>query len=268
MNNATDILTRQQSLSSGVVERWNATSGEYEQIAGFTGLVLSSEPFVKEGTPTDDGIAALKTVRQDGRATFNLRMLKSQYLIEKLFSLPATVVVGVAVPITDEVSKVDLKAGDGIYEALLRYPSGNGAKNTTVVVKDSTGVITYILDTDYTIEVVNGLTAVRMISGGDITQNQSLLISYEYLPLTSAKLTPGVAKVLESQQFRFREAPDAAGSSITDNLISFTFPCADVVSGLNFGFVAESGESEEFEMEISIENRKGEIFEVDFTPRT
>lgn len=267
-NNVSDTLKKQQFLSSGIIERLESDGTTWRQLAGFTDLVLSSEPFVKETQPTDDGVPGVKTVRQDGRASFNLRMPKSAVLIEKFFSLPVDYTVGSASSITGELVKCDLKAGDGIYEAVLLKPSGNGAKNTSVVVKDQSGSTTYVLNTDYTIELVNGFTAIRMISGGDIEKDQVLAVDYDYLPLTSAVLTGGEAQVLTAQEYRFREAPDAEGSSITDDLVTFHFSSADVVSGLQMGFPDMALEKDEIEMPIEIENRKGEPFTITFSARS
>lgn len=261
----TDTLKKEELLSSGVIEL--KKNGNWMQLAGFTDLVLSSEPFVKESSPTDDGIAGVKTVRQDGKAAFNLRMPKSIVLIEDLFSVPVDYTLATVEAVAAEVNKVGLKAGDGIYEALLQFPSGDGSDNTLITVNGEGGSPTYILDTDYTIENVNGFTAIRMLSAGAIVKDQVVEVDYSYLPLTSATATLGEAINLPAKEFRFREAPDTAGSSVTDNLMTIEFTCADVVSGLNYGFPDMAGENDEIEMPVEIDNRTGEPFFVTMSAR-
>lgn len=265
INKITDTIKKEQFISSGVIELKEGSA--WRQLAGFTDLVLVSEPFVKETNPTDDGISGVKTVRQDGKASFNLRMPKSAPLIEKLFSLPVTYSLGADAPVTAELVKADLKAGDGIYEAVLFNPSGDGTKATAVTVKNEAGAITYVLDTDYTIELVNGFTAIRMITGGAILKDQTLSVDYTYKPLVSASMEAGEAQILTAKHFRFREAPDKAGSSVTQDLLEIEFPTADVVSGMEFHFLDQKGEKDEFEMPVEIENRKGETFTVKFMAR-
>ena len=61
----------------------------------------------------------------------------------------------------------------GQYIALL-----NHVVPTSIVVKDSTAVTTYVLDTDYTVDA-NGL--IKILSTGSITDGETLKVSYSYV---------------------------------------------------------------------------------------
>ena len=57
---------------------------------------------------------------------------------------------------------------------LLHYPIVSGSETVT----DSTGLVTYIKDTDYTLDYGTG--EMHLIPGGGITEGQTVLVSYVY----------------------------------------------------------------------------------------
>lgn len=79
-------------------------------------------------------------------------------------------------------------------------------KISTVVVKDVTGVTTYVLDTDYIIENVT-MGLIKIIDGGGISQEDVLHIDYTYGSITGSKVEGGtdasirVALMLDGENF-------------------------------------------------------------------
>jgi len=253
-------------LSPGMLTK--RVGNDWIQLGGYLDMEVTSEPTKTEGLATHDGIDGSVTLRRDGKASFTLLVAKNIVLLEQLFGFNSIdYTLGSITAITGEQVMVDMLSGDGIYEAVLSKASGDGTLNTLVVVKDSTGVTTYVLDTDYTIESFNGKTAIRMISGGAITAGQELLIDYSYLPMVSATARDGNAKVLTANEFKFTETPTAAGSALTDEIMEVHFTLADVVSGFGLKFRDADGEAEEYQMPVEIENRKGADFYIKTTAR-
>lgn len=60
---------------------------------------------------------------------------------------------------------------------------------SNLVVTDSTGTTTYVLNTDYTFDADMGL--LKALSTGSITDDESLLVDYDWAAETGYKITPG-----------------------------------------------------------------------------
>lgn len=60
---------------------------------------------------------------------------------------------------------------------VLPYYSNDDNGLTTPVVKDSTWVTTYVLDTDYSVTVVDNETTITRLWGGAITEGENVLVS-------------------------------------------------------------------------------------------
>jgi len=69
-------------------------------------------------------------------------------------------------------------------------------KISAVVVTDSTGATTYVLDTDYTIEDA-ALGIIKILSTGSITADEALLIDYSYAAGTRNRIVPGKTFTVE-----------------------------------------------------------------------
>lgn len=97
--------------------------------------------------------------------SFSMRSVKPEHLAMNLQGANTVVAAGSA---TDEPHA----AGLGLMIALSKVKVSN------VVVTDSTGVTTYVVNTDYVVHADIG--AVEILSTGSITDAQDLLIDYDY----------------------------------------------------------------------------------------
>lgn len=107
-----------------------------------------------------------------GKFNFKLENLNLDNLALGLWGTKATVAGS---SVTDEVVNVPTGGLDQRYA--LAHP-----KVSAVVVKDSTGVTAYTVDTDYTVDADNGV--VVPLTGGTITENEDIKVSYTYAGYT------------------------------------------------------------------------------------
>lgn len=84
--------------------------------------------------------------------------------------------------VTDEVAQLNT---DEVV------PLAEGYTATLIVVKDITGVTTYILDTDYTVvDVIGGYKGVKFKSGGTLVAGAFVRINYTYSKRTNRQFAP------------------------------------------------------------------------------
>lgn len=90
----------------------------------------------------------------------------------------------------NEVNEI-MEARLNRYVKLLRRNITAG----TVVLTSSDGLTTYVLDTDYTVDLVRG--RIYCINTGAIAQGQALLVDYSYGQIALPKVSPAGRPVLE-----------------------------------------------------------------------
>jgi len=78
-------------------------------------------------------------------------------------------------------------------------------KISTVVVKNSAGTTTYVLDTDYILNTEEGM--VTALSSGAITEGQSLKISYDHAAETRKRVDAGTKTFLEGDLLFIGDPP-------------------------------------------------------------
>ncbi len=125
---------------------------------------------------------AIQSVTAEGR--FVLREWTKQNLIYALGLAAADVtdVAGSPVNIVDDPATM---GADGILTI-------GHTGLTNIVVKDQTGVTTYVLNTDYAVAEVDGKTLIIALGGG-ISASDDLLVSYDYTPVAHSILPIGKA---------------------------------------------------------------------------
>lgn len=89
-------------------------------------------------------------------------------------------------------------AADEVVVAHLGKWSKLAHRNVSdVVVKDSTKVTTYVLNTDYTVDAISGM--IKALSTGAIDDSESLKVSYDYAGVTESKVSSGKYIAVNSQ---------------------------------------------------------------------
>ena len=97
----------------------------------------------------------------------------------------ATNIAGVLTPVSDE--SVILTGNDS---KALANKNGDNTEVGNIVVTDNTGVTTYVLNTDYTVQLgADGFTRIARIATGAIGDGEEVHVDYEYTPNVSKKLT-------------------------------------------------------------------------------
>ena len=98
--------------------------------------------------------------------------------------------------VTDEVASL-------VREELIMLGEGYNADN--IVVKDITGGTTYILDTDYEVEVdsISGYSGIRRIATGSISDGEYVRINYTYDIRAHRKFSPQIKAQREGQLLFF-----------------------------------------------------------------
>jgi hypothetical protein len=83
-------------------------------------------------------------------------------------------------------------------------PLAEGFTATLIVVKDITGITTYILNTDYTVEdVVGGYKGVKFKTGGTLVAGAFVTIDYTYVKRTNKQFSPQIKTLREGQALFF-----------------------------------------------------------------
>ena len=144
----------------------------------------NSEKIDRKSTCDDNFGAALDTLVTHLPADVEISLdgINSDNLA-KIFMATLSGIDVTAGTVTDEVVLAPVK-----LDSSLQVASGN---ISALVLTDSTGVTTYVLNTDYTIESVR-LGLVNILSTGSITASQSLLVDYAFAGVTGKKLSGGL----------------------------------------------------------------------------
>jgi len=108
--------------------------------------------------------------------SINMRSVKPEHLAQALQGSNTAKAAG---SVTDETHK-----GYSDKFTPLKY-----SKVSSVVVTDSTGVTTYVADTDYVLHADEGL--IEVLSAGSITDGEDLLIDYDYADQHHIAADPG-----------------------------------------------------------------------------
>jgi len=138
----------------------------------FVGDVSSAEltPQIEKGEVIENvsgagGVGASWTTRTQYNLSISMRSVKKEHLA---IALHADLTSKVAGTVTDEAQTAYLD----------KFISLEHTKVSAVVVTDSAGTTTYVLDTDYALSADEGM--VEILSSGSITEAQALLIDYAY----------------------------------------------------------------------------------------
>ena len=130
---------------------------------------------VVENVTGSSGIGSSFTKRVEYQISLTMRSIKSAHLAQALQGSVTTKTSG---SVTDE-------AVNG-YSDKISPLSHN--KVSTVVVTDSTGVTTYVANTDYVLHADEGL--IEVLSTGSIPDAQALLVDYAYAAQDHIKVAP------------------------------------------------------------------------------
>lgn len=107
----------------------------------------------------------------------------------------ADVASSASVGVVDEVAQLDHEDTKIL---------GKGYNATSIVVKDITGVTTYVLDTDYTEEnVIGGYKGIARIDGGTIDDGDFVRISYDYDMRAHRRFSPATNLEVKGQALFF-----------------------------------------------------------------
>lgn len=100
---------------------------------------------------------------------------------------------------------------DGTYQigATAAKPTGDRELTNVVVTDTATGVVTYVLDTDYTLDAARG--TITFISGGTITESDPATVDYDILASTREQVVSGQNQVKGAMWFK---ANNAAGKDV------------------------------------------------------
>lgn len=78
----------------------------------------------------------------------------------------------------------------GLLGKAFAHKNGNGSIVTGIVVTDNTGVTTYVLNDDYTLQLgADGYTRIARVAGGAIPNDSEVFVDYTYTPNASKKIT-------------------------------------------------------------------------------
>ena len=120
---------------------------------------------------------------------------KSVYRIMSGFGLYPVLIYNVLDPATHQTSVTDenvtFAAGSGVTQDL----AGDYILHDTIVVQDDGDAITYVLDTDYSIERVSGVTQITRITTGSIGETDTVHVDYDYCDpsgITDAQVTAAI----------------------------------------------------------------------------
>jgi len=123
----------------------------------------------------------------------------------------------------------------GQTQRRLAHKNGNGTVVTSVVVTNSAGAVTYDAGDDYVLAVDSaGYTVISRVTGGGITDGQSVLVDYSYTPLSAQRLLSGGLGTFQPNVARITNYDDAGRefrltvyNSSPESGLNITFPEAD-----------------------------------------
>lgn len=130
---------------------------------------IETTNFEHKESETGSRLTDLTIVKEKkGKFSFKLENLSLDNLALGLWGTKATVAAGTAVSETIAIPTAGLD---------LRYMLGN-PDVSNVVVKDATDVTTYVVDTDYKVDALNGV--ITPLSTGTITAGASIHVTYDH----------------------------------------------------------------------------------------
>ena len=108
------------------------------------------------------------------------------------------------------VSDIASSASVGVVDEVIEMRRedvrilGNGYGATSIVVKDITGITTYVKDTDYTeVAIIGGYVGIAAISGGAITDGDFVRVSYDYDLRAHRQFSPATKLEVKGQALFF-----------------------------------------------------------------
>jgi len=135
-----------------------------------------------------DNVPAIKKFKNGNKASFVFDLAEidlTTFAYTDAGLVVQTNIAGAPVNITNENAVLS-----GVLGKALQNKNGNGAVVTGIVVTDESGVTTYVLNQDYTVQIgADGYTRIARIEGGDIDDGDTVLVDYTYTPNASKKVT-------------------------------------------------------------------------------
>ena len=135
-----------------------------------------------------DNVDEIKRIKNNRKVSFEFKLAEVEPNLWRLFNKGLVNVEYVAwttQTVTDEsVVMADNKVN------LLANRNGDGTRVANITVKSSNGATTYTEGTDYEVVVnENGYTGLVIVQGGGISDGDTVLVSYDYTPITMKRIT-------------------------------------------------------------------------------